>query len=294
MMKKNVFLLFLFSAILFGCNQNKNHFPKPDHIIVVIEENHGFDQIIGVPQAPYINQLAKEGALFTDAHGITHPSQPNYIALFSGGLQGVKGDECLADTTPFTTPNLGASLLQAGYSFAGYGETMPYSGFRGCYYQKSDLTKASLYGRKHCPWVNWLGSPENGLSDSLSLPMSEFPSDYSKLPTVAFVIPNMDNDMHNNGGDTAMTRRADDWLRQYLSGYIQWARSHNSLFILTFDEDDFTPRNAIATLFVGPMVKPGKYSDSINHYNVLRTIEHMYQLKPSGPAQAAVITNVWK
>lgn len=268
--------------------------PKPAHIIVVIEENHGFDQIIGAPEAPYINQLAKEGALFTDSHGVTHPSQPNYIALFSGSTQGVKGDECLEDSTPYITPNLGAALIKAGYSFMGYGETMPYVGFLKCYYQKSPLTKASLYGRKHCPWVNWLGNKKNGLPVSVSRPMTDFPSDLSKLPTVSFVIPNMDNDMHNMGGDTVMTRRADTWLRDHLARYITWAKTHNSLLILTFDEDNFTSKNEIPTLFVGPMVKPGRYKDSINHYNVLRTIEHMYHLPASGSAKAAVIGNVWK
>ena len=115
-------LLFLVLIVCFSCNNSGNKssgqndssttktdsshpFPKPDHIIVVIEENHGFDQIIKADQAPYINELANNGALFTNSHGVTHPSQPNYIAFFSGGLQGVKADECLEDTS-FTSPNL--------------------------------------------------------------------------------------------------------------------------------------------------------------------------------------------
>ena len=57
---------------------------KPAHIVIVIEENHGFSQIIGNPRAPYLNRLATAGALFTEAHGVVHPSQPNYLALFSG------------------------------------------------------------------------------------------------------------------------------------------------------------------------------------------------------------------
>lgn len=309
-MKKNL-ILFLILVVCYSCNNSgKNNsgqsdsaattktdsshpFPKPDHIIVVIEENHGFDQIINADQAPYINELAENGALFTNSHGVTHPSQPNYIAFFSGGLQGVKADECLEDTS-FTSSNLGAALLKAGLTFTGYGETMPSVGFKGCYFKKSDITHASLYGRKHCPWVNWLGDGENQFSDSLSRPMTDFPSDFSRLPTIAFVIPNMDNDMHNQGSDTATTRRADNWLKDNLSKYIDWAKSNNSLFILTFDEDNFTKENEIPTIFVGPMVKPGKYSDSINHYNVLRTIEHMYGLSPSGDTDAEPIANVWK
>lgn len=300
-MKKSVFYLFLISFIIFGCNSSKteeSNLPKPDHIIVVIEENHGFDQVVGTSNAPYINKLAEEGALFTNSHGVTHPSQPNYIALFSGDLQGVKGDECLEDTIPYTTPNLGAALIKAGYTFEGFGEDMPYEGSRGCYYKKSELTGSSLYGRKHCPWVNWLGSKrENRLPDSISRPMTAFPSDYSKLPTVSFVIPNMDNDMHNhseNFGDSAGISTADTWLRDNLSGYIEWAKTHNSLLVFTFDEDDFTKKNRIPTIFVGPMVKPGKYSASINHYSVLRTIEHMYGLDSSGSAKADVIAKVWK
>lgn len=298
MIKYGVLLSFIF-LIFCGCNSHKSSnsddhestFPKPDHVIIVIEENHGFDQIIGSPDAPFINSLIEEGALFTDSRGVTHPSQANYIALYSGSLQGVEGDECLEDTS-FTSPNLGFEIIQAGYTFKGYGETMPSEG-KACYYKKSLVTDSYLYGRKHCPWVNWLGTGRNQLPDSISLPMSEFPTDYNNLPTVAFVIPNMDNDMHNEGSDPATIRRSDDWLKDNLSEYIKWANSHNSLFILTYDEDDFTPQNEIPTIFTGAMVKAGTYSDSINHYNVLRTIEKMYDLPNSGSAQANEITQVW-
>lgn len=300
-------------ATLFGCNNNQSEnshssskntspvnvtLPKPDHIIIIIDENKGYNQIIGASQAPYINQLAKEGALFTDSHGVQHPSQPNYLAFFSGSNQGINGDECLQDSTPFTTPNLGAALIQAGYTFKGFAQTMPSVGYLPCWYQKSTLTKSYLYGRKHCPWVNWTGNKANNFPDSLSRPMTDFPTDFSKLPTVALVIPDMDHDMHNNipnaGSDTTMIKMGDTWLKDNLSKYIDWAKTHNSLFILTFDEDNFTPVNHIPTIFVGQMVKPGQYSDSINHYNVLRTIEAMYNLSKSGPAQAEPITNVWQ
>jgi hypothetical protein len=67
------------------------------------------------------------------------------------------------------------------------------------------------------------------------------------------------------------------------------------LLIVTFDEDDFTTSNHILTLFVGPMVKPGKYMQTINHYNVLRTIEQMYKLPYLGKASTTTpITNIWK
>lgn len=268
--------------------------PKPDHIVILIEENHGYDQIIGSSLTPFMNSLIKDGALFSNSHGITHPSEPNYIALFSGSTQGMINDACLLVDSPYTTPNLGAALIDAGYSFKGFAQTMPHEGFTDCYYDKSKLNKGHLYARKHCPWVNWQDARQNGLNgDSVSFPMSAFPSDFSKLPTVAIVVPDQDHDMHNNGGNPEMIKLADDWAQSNLSNYIEWAKTHNSLFILTYDEDNGTPENIIPTIFSGQMVKPGKYNDSINHYSVLRTIEKMYGLVPSGPAKETAINSVW-
>lgn len=296
-MKTAIYLFITIVAIslLTSCNQ-KPEVPRPDHVIVVIEENHGYDELIGSADAPFINQLAKAGALFTDAHGVTHPSQPNYLAIFSGSIQGVTDDKCLQSETPYTTPNLAASLIDKGFTFKGYAQTMPSVGFLECEYLKSPITGATLYARKHAPWVNWQGTKTNNIPASLSLPMTAFPKDFSKLPTVAFVIPDMDNDMHNIGapGDKAAIQRGDQWLKENLSAYVEWAKTHNSLLIVTFDEDDFKPVNHIPTFFVGAQVKPGQYSEKINHYSVLHTIEAMYDLPVADTTNADVITGVWK
>ena len=301
-MKPKPFLaipMFIGATFISSCVSNtslSDTLPRPDHIVIVVEENHGYDQIIGSQNAPYINQLAKEGALFVNSQGVTHPSQPNYLALFSGSLQGVEGDECLLDKTPFTTPNLGASLIGAQYTFAGYSETLPKEGFRECSYQEMP---GYDYARKHAPWVNWQGgNEENHLPDSTNQPLSSFPTDFNNLPTLSFVIPNEGNDMHNIdiGGDPAAVKRADQWLKDHISEYVAWAKTHNSLLLITFDEDQGGDmvHNHIATFFVGPMVREGQYGDSINHYSVLRTLEAMYQLPPSGDAKANVIKGVWK
>ncbi|GMK42883.1 alkaline phosphatase family protein [Paenibacillus glycanilyticus] len=65
----------------------------PDHIVIVVEENHSYKEIIGNKNAPYINQLVKTGANLTNHYAIEHPSQPNYIDLFSGSNQGVTDDK---------------------------------------------------------------------------------------------------------------------------------------------------------------------------------------------------------
>jgi hypothetical protein len=292
----NAFIvLLLVTATSF--NKQQPTIPRYDHVIIIMEENHGFNELIGSANAPYMNELAKQGALFTQSHGIAHPSQPNYLALYSGGTQGVLDDACLQQTTPYTTPNLGASLISHGFSFKGYAQTMPSEGFLDCVYTKSASTAGYLYARKHAPWVNWQGTKANNIPASCSQPMTAFPSDFTKLPTLSFVIPDMDYDMHNIGapGDAAAIQRGDKWLKENIDAYVQWAKTHNSLLIVTFDEDDYKTMNQIPTMFIGANVTPGKYDEKIDHYNLLHTLEAMYGLPTiAADAQAAVITDVWK
>lgn len=247
--------------------------PHPDHIVIVIEENRAFSQIIGNPDAPYINELARLGALFTQSHGVTHPSQPNYLALFSGSTRGVGSNSCPLD---LSGPNLASALQEKGLGFISYSESMPQAGYEGCRY--------GAYMRKHNPVANWKELA------ALNQPFSVFPADYAKLPAVSYVIPDQRNDMHD--GSIA---EGDAWLKRNLNAYAQWAMTHNSLLIVTFDEDDGSEGNRVATLFYGPMVKPGRYAQRIDHYNVLRTVLEMLGAQaPNEAARAAPITGVWR
>jgi hypothetical protein len=235
--------------------------PKYDHVLVVIMENHDLSEIVGSSQAPYITGLSKQGANFTDSHGVTHPSEPNYVALFSGSTQGLTADTCPNTFTGVN--NLGAQLIAAGLTFDGYEESMPSVGYMGC--------TSGNYVRRHNPWSNFPNVPA-----SVSLPYSSFPKSYTSLPTVSIVVPNLQDDMHN--GTVA---EGDAWLKANIDGYVQWAKTHNSLFVLTFDEDDSeTTANLIPTIVIGADIKIGNYSELINHYNMLATIENIYGLKP--------------
>ena len=248
--------------------------PEPAHIVVIVMENHAYAQIIGDPAAPFVNDLARRGALFTRSYAITHPSQPNYLALFSGSTQRVTDDSC---PNRFTTPNLAADLTKAGKSFAGYAEDLPGPG--------SPVCSAGDYARKHVPWANFSNVPS-----SASLPFTSFPATaFAQLPTVSFVIPNLCHDMHDCSVATG-----DTWLRAHIGGYADWAMTHNSLLILTWDEDDSGEGNHIATIFVGQKVRPGSYAEPITHYSVLATIEAAYALPRDGQAVTATpITDIW-
>ena len=246
--------------------------PRPDHVVIVIEENHAYSQIIG--PAPYLTSLARSGALFTASFGVRHPSQPNYLALFSGSTQGLVDDSC---PHTYGGGNLASRLIAAHRTFAGYSESLPSDGYPGC--------QSGAYRRKHNPWADFTNVPA-----SANLRYSRFPTDFTKLPTVSVVVPNQNDDMHD--GTVAA---GDSWARTHLDAYARWAKTHNSLLIVTFDEDDDAHGNQIATIVVGQPVRPGRYAEHITHYSVLRTVEDLYGLACTGKACTATpISDVWK
>jgi len=257
--------------------------PRPGHIVIVILENHSYQDIIGSSDAPYINSLAKNtySANFRNSFAIEHPSQPNYLDLYSGRNQGVTDDD-RPSNTPFTTPNLGKQLISAGFSYTTYSQGLPSVGYNGDSY--------GAYVRKHNPAANWMGSGTNQIPATTNQPFTSFPTDYTKLPTVSIVVPDENNDMHDGS-----VKQGDTWIKNNLDKYVQWAKTHNSLFILTFDEDDYSDRNHIVTIFTGSMIKGGNYKTNINHYKVLRTIESMYRLSFIGNAsKVKTIGNCWR
>jgi phospholipase C len=228
--------------------------PAYDHIVVVIEENHSFNEVIGNANAPYITSLANGGAKMTQSFAVTHPSQPNYIALFSGSTQGITSDSC---PHTFSAENLGHQLIAAGKTFAGYSEGMPSVGYTGC--------TSGRYARKHNPWVDFSNVPS-----SANKRFADFPTDPTTLPKLSFVVPDLCNDMHDCSVSTG-----DTWLKNHLGGYATWAKAHNSLLVVTFDEDDRSASNRIPTLFSGAHVATGSYAEHITHYTVLRTLQSL-------------------
>ncbi len=249
--------------------------PRPAHVIVIVEENKSLAQIDGSAHASFINEIARRGALFTHAHGVTHPSLPNYLSLFAG-VTNTNGDGCPAEGISPTAPNLGSELLAAHLSFAGYSEALPATG--------STVCAAGTYARKHAPWVAFENVPK---SDNRSL--DALPANYADLPTVAFLIPDVDDDMHDGTIDAG-----DSWLVKHVKPLLAWADAHDTLVVITWDEG-YDPANTVPTIFYGPMVKPGRYANAIDHLNTLRTLEDMYGLAHTGRATGvATITDCWR
>jgi acid phosphatase len=276
-MKLAYFCLSALLALTLSPAAHAGKLPRPGHVVVVIEENRGYSQIMDkLHSDSYIHALAKRGMLFTQSYGVSHPSQPNYLALFSGSTQGVRGNAC---PNTFDTDNLASSLLDAGLSFASFSESLPATSDFGC--------ASGAYQRKHNPVANWQGSR---LPAEINRRFADFPQDFSKLPTVSFVIPDQDHDMHDGS-----FYAADTWLKTHIAPYVEWAFKHNSLLILTWDEDDSREGNRVVTLFVGPMVKAGSSAQRIDHYSVLRTLLDFYGLPLIGACRdAEAIKEIWK
>lgn len=270
--------------------------PSFSKIVLVIEENHGYSQIIGSSNAPYINSLLGGAALFTNSHGgpdVPHPSFPNYMQLFSGSPQGLTNDSCPPPGQPFSAANLASAVIAAGKTFGGYAEDFP-SSRTSC----SNTTTAQTYAGRHVPWVWFSSVPANCCLDwNTAWPASS--AGFAALPAVSIVTPNLAHDMHTYGGlpssSPQLIINGDAWLKTHIDPYLTWAKSNNSLLILQWDEDNGTTGDTIPTIFAGANIKPGQYSEHITHYNVLATLCALTGATPmAGAASATVISDVWQ
>ncbi|MGW7817952.1 alkaline phosphatase family protein [Streptomyces puniciscabiei] len=251
--------------------------PSPDHVVVVVFENHAYSQVIGSSRAPYINSLKSGGASLTQSYAETHPSQPNYYAMFSGDTQGITDDSCV--TPGFSSaPNLASEVIDAGRTWASYNEDLPSQGDTTC--------SSGDYAQKHNPWFGFSNVPAES-----ALTFDQFPTDYSTLPQMSYVVPNLCSDMHDCSVSTG-----DTWLKNNLGAYASWAKTHNSLLVVTFDEDNRLSGNRIPTVLYGQPVAAGSSSSTTyNHYDLLRTLEDLEGLgtHAGNAGSAQDITGIW-
>lgn len=250
-----------------------NGVPSLDHIVLVIMENHSYDD---VRRAPYTAGLIAAGASCSNMHAVTHPSQPNYLALWSGSPQGVRNDACPPPGSPYGTENLGHACEALGIGWRSYSEALPSAGWPGC----SSGSGANLYVRKHCPWTDF-----NNLNHANERPWADLAADIAAgaLPRLAIVIP----DQCHNTHDCAVSA-GDAWLAQNLPALIG-AVGPEGMVVLTWDEDDNGSGNQILTVFSGPPIKPGFVTGRlVDHYALLRTLCEALGVAPFGAAADAV------
>jgi phosphatidylinositol-3-phosphatase len=242
-------------------------------VVVVVEENHAFDQIIGSPQAPFLNQLASQGVLLTAYQAITHPSLPNYLAMLSGDTHGITSDctDCAV-----TGPNLASQLHSAGISWKAYLQGLP----APC----SNVSQSGRYAKKHDPLMYFDGIRRSPQQCHKVVPFSQLAADLAAgdLPRFALVVPDLDYDMHD--GPISV---ADAWLRDF-HGQLVASRSWrpDTRLVVTFDEGTGGD-NRVATIVAGPKVRRGRDGTAYDHYSLLRSIETLFRLPHLGHAADA-------
>jgi acid phosphatase len=250
---------------------------SPDHVFVVVLENHGFSQVIGSSAMPYLNSLANAHALATNYFADTHPSIDNYFMLTAGKKEANDNDSF---TGTVTDDNIVRALTGAGKTWKAYMESIPSAGYVG-----GDVYP---YFRHHNPFsyfsdVNAASGPTAQAANIV--PFTQLAADVSAgtAPSFGFIVPNAENDGHDcpGGGslclDSAMLASADTWLKNNMDPLINNPALANSVFIITWDESNFVDiihgGGQVATVFVGAHVKPAfKSSVFYQHENLLHTV----------------------
>jgi hypothetical protein len=230
------------------------------HVIWIVFENERYSQIIGSSSAPYINNVANECGLATNFFAETHPSLPNYIAMTSGSTQGISDDRGPSGH-PLTVASI-FSLL--GANWRALQESMP---------SNCDHFDSGSYAVRHNPAAYYANIAARCAKQDV--PLGPTPDISARF---TFITPNVCNDMHDCGVGTG-----DRWLSTFLPKILasgQYLSGSTAVFI-TWDEDDYSSNQRIATIVVAPSTPVGKRSTvRFDHYSLLRTTEELLGLKP--------------
>ena len=245
--------------------------PNVAHVIVVVEENQSYGDVVGSPDMPYLNSLIKSGGLATQYFADAHPSLPNYFVLTAGST--ITFDDNFAGTV--TQNNIVRVLTTGGKSWRCYAESLPQAGYLG-----GDV---SPYIRHHVPFTYFSDVQSSPAQAANIVPFSQFTTDLASnnLPSYAFVVPNGVDDGHDCPGgapiceDTQQLINTDTWLQSNIDPLVKSAAFQNSILIITFDEGDLADiehgGGHVATVIVSPKAKTGFQSSTLYlHESTLR------------------------
>ncbi len=248
--------------------------PSFDHVYVIVFENKEAGEVIGSSHAPYLNSLANQYGLATNYTGVSHPSEPNYLALWSGSTFGIT-DDAIHDLPGASVAD---QITAHGKSWMVYAENYPVgsSCFTGSSSQGGEDGNGS-YARKHNPAMSFMNvSTDNARCTSHVTDFTHFSAGAANF---AFIVPNLCNDMHNCPVSTG-----DSWLQQWLPSHIfntsTWQNSNSAIFI-TWDEG--TTNNGgggtVPLIVISHETHSGMTSSQAHdHYSVLRTVEEAWGL----------------
>ena len=230
-----------------------------DHVVWIVMENRGLDDIVGSSSAPYLASLAARCGLATGYSGVAHPSLPNYIAMTSGSTQGI-GDDAGPGSHPLAAQSI-FGLLGSGWR--SLQEGMPVA---------CDHSSGGDYATKHNPAVYYTAIAATCATNDV--PLGPVPDVSARF---TFITPNLCHDMHD-----CSTSTGDRWLSSevpLILGRAEYRAGRTALFI-TWDEND-SGGSRVATYVIAPSVAPGtRVAVTLDHYSLLRSTEEMLGLTP--------------
>ena len=274
------------------------------HVFVFMMENTGIEALQKNPNAPWINQAIQTTGVAGNYYGVTHPSQPNYIASTAGTTAGVPDDN---DVT-VNLPNIVDQLEAKKHTWKGYMQ-----GLSLCNGDKlAHACGNQLYERKHNPFVSFSDVQSNPARMANVVDLSQLDTDLANntVPDYSWISPDQCNDMHGRGGggpsdpcdfsNVQLLIQAGD---QFLSTWVgkimaSKAWSGDSAIFITWDESDFTgsPDNFgfgdtrgccdadpggghVLTIVINRNSNgPSASFQLYNHYSLLSTIENAWNL----------------
>jgi hypothetical protein len=248
--------------------------PRYDHVVVIVEENKDYEQILAGVVAPNIARLAKAYGTATQFYSEVHPSEANYVALLGGDTFGIHDDDayyCHAGSVqPFCdgasrpgyadhtvrAPHLGAQLEAVGLTWKGYYEDLPEPGsgavIAGPGGKPAATPYAAYYASKHSGFMNFAQVQKDPRRAIHIVGFGQFEDDLARgaLPNFALVVPNQCNEMHGlhtpglpDGCDIVQTgpliQRGDAEIGKLvakLQASREWKSQGNMAIIITFDE----------------------------------------------------------
>jgi phosphatidylinositol-3-phosphatase len=249
--------------------------PAFSHVFTIVMENEEYPQIIGSSAAPYLNSLAAQYGLATNYSGVTHPSLPNYMALTGG--ETVFTSDCVGCTT--SAASVVDEAVDSGRHWKAYMESMP----AAC-----GTSDTSLYAQKHNPFIHYDDVVKNSTRcRNHIVPFTQFATDLKAgaLPDYVWITPNLCNDMHNCPVSTG-----DKWLSNVVPQIIGAPAFKNSVLFILWDEGTTNSGGGgqIPALVVSPFTPAGfRWAGALDHYDLLRTIEDAWRLKPLGKSASA-------
>jgi acid phosphatase len=237
--------------------------PKFSHVVIVVEENHGFSEVIGNSAMTYFNGLAQQYGLAAQYFGNAHPSLPNYVMLTTGVIPPEAMTNSFSGT--LTNDNIARELDKAGISWKCYAESLPSKGYIG--------PDVFPYLRHHNPFTYFSDTQGTPQASNIVSFSPQFSSDLAStsLPQFSFIVPNVLDDAHD--GSLA---QADAWLQKNIDPLIHNPSFQSSgLLIITFDEgaqSDLTNGGGhVATVLVSSKSKKNYVSQTFfQHQSTLR------------------------